>query len=1156
VPSILVVDDDPDVGRALKDLLGANGHPAALAQSGEEALERLAAEPADLVLLDARLPGLTGFETCERIRERHGPSLPVLMVTAFGDQEAVRQAARCGADDLIQKPVDTPSLLLKVRAFLRMKSLHDELLESREEAQDRVRDLALLHEIGRDWSLIDQPEEFHRVVSQRLASLIGAPICLIALYDPATRVMAAALPVHGLSDQVARGIRYTVKPEYRGLWNFRSGRPYVSNQASSDQRLIQEIVRSVGAESVVLVPMMSEGRVLGLVVAVNKPGGFTDADVQLLTVFAGPAATFLRSRQIFERQKRHAARLERLSDLMGAMGATMSRNALIELAVSRMQKDLGYERVAFWSCDADGGLRREVSFGSERPAEPPLDMERLKWALRSGTPLEAADAAASELTVPVRAGEQALGILDIFRVPGAAFDEEEVKLLQALGGQLALALQRAASLAETERLARQMATLYDVGLETGALRDLRLLFVKAAEEAGRLIKADHTSVLRVAEEDGTLKLFAAWGRDLGREPYAEPVFKVGEGIAGRVARDRIPVIINDADLNQDFVPRANPVSRLLCVPLSYYDHEREAPTIFGVLNSTRKPGAPPFTADDLEYLTRFAGQLSIAVANSMAFAAERERSEQLSLVNALQREIAGNLSRDRIFKTAVRRIQEAFRYPVVMIGVPDPETGLTRIAAAAVPGGEKQGFGSRPAATGIVGRAYREQRTILVPDVSKDPDYLRVFPGTKSEVAVPIRSGADVVAVLNVESDAFAAFDRGEVITLETLADGIGITLRNAELFQAVERTNAKLVELDRLKSELVNIVAHDFRSPLAGVLGYAELLEWKPDAPREERIESARAIISAATHMSSLVDKTLKTSRLETGQFPFEFGVVNLAAIAREVVERQPVDELHPLSASIPDDPVPCWADRDRLTEVLENLISNAIKYSPKGGTVHLEMRSEAEVVTVQVVDRGLGIAAADLRRLFRPFSRVRNQGTAAIEGSGLGLYICERIVRAHGGRLEAESLPGQGSSFAFSLPVFGVAAQARVPLLLVAAADEGTRREVGQVAESLGYALHEAADGVEAVEAGIRLLPAVVVLDRVLPRLGAEEVAARLRDNEATAGVALIALAAESDLGTRAGWFRARVPKPIDRPTLAAALESLSGEARQSMPAPRTSG
>jgi CheY-like chemotaxis protein len=243
----------------------------------------------------------------------------------------------------------------------------------------------------------------------------------------------------------------------------------------------------------------------------------------------------------------------------------------------------------------------------------------------------------------------------------------------------------------------------------------------------------------------------------------------------------------------------------------------------------------------------------------------------------------------------------------------------------------------------------------------------------------------------------------------------------------------------------------------------------------------------------------------------------------------------------TLPDDPLPCWADRDRLAEVMENLLSNASKYSPEGGAIRVSVQSEREVVTVRVGDHGIGIARDDLPRLFRPFSRVRNRRTAAIEGSGLGLYICERIVRAHGGRMWVESEPGTGSTFSFSLPLFGAAAQTRPPLVLVAAGDEGTRREVRRVAEALGYGIHEVADGVEALEAAVRLLPQAVILDRILPRLRAEEVAERLRENQTTVSVPVFALAAAGDMGQRSELFKACVPKPLDRKSLEHALASL---------------
>jgi signal transduction histidine kinase/DNA-binding response OmpR family regulator len=1143
---ILVVDDEPLVIRTLTALLAANGFDAVSATSGEEALDVLASSPVDLVFLDVLLPGLSGFETCARIREKHGPALPVVIISANPDRDAVKAGYEAGADDFMGKPVDTLALILKVRVLLRLKALHDELLESRETLKTSVQDLALLHEIGRDWSLIAEPREFHRMVTQRLATLIAAPVCVIVLFDAQEHLLYAALPAHGIPDEVARRLRYKVLPEYRALWNFNSGRPYVSNRAKSDPRLVPDVVAAVGAESALLVPMISEGRVLGLLAAANKPGGFTESDVQLMSIFAGPAATFLRSRQIFEEQRRHASRLERLSELARDMAAATGRASLLSLFVSRIQKDFGCERVAFHALE-DGktpSLEAEAGHGPEAG-----NAELIRWALRGAQPLRSGGDAGEELALPVRAGDELQGVLTLLRGGAAPFAEDEENLLSALAGQLAVTLQNAQSLEATERLARQMATLYDVGLETSALRDLRQLFMKGSEEAGRLIRADHTSVFRYEESTRSLTLFAAWARQPTREGFSQPTFRLGEGIAGKVAVDWIPAMVNEADANSNFVPKGQPVQRLLCVPLTYYDQERESVVLFGVLNATRRPGTPRFTNDDMEYLTRFAGQLSIAVANSMAFAAERERSEQLALVNTLLREIAGTLSRERILETSARRIHEAFGYPVVMIGVPEAGGGELRIAVSACRDPHPQGAGSYLAAAGTAARAVREKRTILADGQAHEADTSRVLSSARAaQLAIPIRSGEDVTAVLKIESDEANAFSRARVITLETLADGIGIILRNAELYQAIEETNARLVELDRTKSELVNIVAHDFRAPLAGVLGYAELLEWKPDAPRGERVEQARAIIQSATHMAMMVDKTLKTTRLETGQFPFDFGVVDAGAVVRDVLGRFPPSPRHAIQVHAPDDPLPCWADRDRIAEVLENLLSNAVKYSPAGGAVQLRVCSEREIVTVRIEDPGIGIAAQDMERLFKPFSRVRNRQTADIEGTGLGLYICERIVKAHGGRLWAESQPGSGSCFAFSLPLFGAAAQTRPPLLLVAAGDEATRREVRRVAEDLGYGIEEVGDGVEAVEAGRRLLPTAVIVDRVLPKLGAVEVAQRLKETAATARVPLFALAAEGDLGERASLFSACLPKPLARSVLAAALETV-GSTRSSV-------
>jgi signal transduction histidine kinase/DNA-binding response OmpR family regulator len=1133
MPQLLLIDDDPLIGRTLVDLLALHGYEACRAESAEAGLEALAGGGFDLVLLDVRLPGMSGFDACARIREAHGPHLPVVMMTAFGDPAAVRRGYESGADDFLHKPIDTPALILKVRAFLRLKSTHDELARSREEAQARARDLARLHEIGRDWSLIAEPAEFYRMVTQRLSALIGAPIVGVALHDPATRCMEAALPVHGLPEDRARAFRYVPRPEYRSLWSPRSGRPCVINEPGSDPRLAQEIALLAEAQSVVLVPLFAEGELLGLLGAADKPGGFTEADVQLLSTFAGPVATFLRGRQSYDRERRQAARFERMAALVGDMAAVSGRRRLLELTAGRVQSDLGFDHVAFYAAGAGDSLVLEAEAGATTLAG---EAEAVRWALRLAGPLEVARSGdAARLAVPVRAGERPLGVLTVAaRGRGGRFDDEQTSVLSTLAGHLALALQRAESEAATEHLARQMATLYDLGLETAALRDLQALVARATEEAGRLIGAEHSSVFRYDEREQQLRRFAVWSREPEVPMQPLPTFRVGEGLAGRVARDLLPILVDDASSHPDFARLGHPVARLVCVPLTHYDRDRGRTVLYGVLNATRPPGSPVFTEDDRDYLQRFAGQLSIAIANSVAFEAQRERSEQLALVNSVLRETAAILSRERILETAVRRIHEHFRPSLVAMLV--PERDLFRVAAAAGPA--RDGWTGGAVAEGAGGRALRERRTVVAGDA--EPGFVPRLPGSRSAAALPIVCGGDVAAVLLVEDARASAFDRGALITLETLGDGIGILLRTAELYEALESTNARLVELDRTKSELVNVVAHDFRAPLAAILGWAELLT---DSEHSAEVrERARWIVESAQRMAALMDRTLESTRLETGQLAFDFGLVDLSALLRETAERLPRSPAHPLLLDLPEEPLPCWADGDRIVEVVENLLSNAVKYSPAGGEVRLGATREREQAVVSVTDHGIGIAPESLPRLFRPFSRVHDRQATGIEGFGLGLSICERFVRAHGGRFDVKSVPRQGSVFSFTLPLYGARAQARGPVVVIAVAEAGMRRELRRVAEELGFAVQEAVDGVEAVEAVTRLRPVAAVLDRILPRLRAEDVAERLRLTAATSSVPLLAVADPADLGSRAALFRGFLARPLDGAAVAEALSAVA--------------
>ena len=227
--------------------------------------------------------------------------------------------------------------------------------------------------------------------------------------------------------------------------------------------------------------------------------------------------------------------------------------------------------------------------------------------------------------------------------------------------------------------------------------------------------------------------------------------------------------------------------------------------------------------------------------------------------------------------------------------------------------------------------------------------------------------------------------------------------------------------EADRLKSTFVSIVSHELKTPVATILGYAETLarpdaHWSPEMARE----LAETIKDEARRLDRLITDLLDVSRLQAGALPMHLDDVALDVLARRVAERFRVQtDRHEISVRFPADFPLVKGDSMRLEQVLNNLVSNAIKYSPEGGRVRISGRVGEESVVVTVTDEGIGIPATEQGRIFDAFYRVDNGSTRKTGGAGLGLFLARAIVEAHGGRMWVESEPGKGSSFSFALPI-----------------------------------------------------------------------------------------------------------------------------------------
>lgn len=242
-----------------------------------------------------------------------------------------------------------------------------------------------------------------------------------------------------------------------------------------------------------------------------------------------------------------------------------------------------------------------------------------------------------------------------------------------------------------------------------------------------------------------------------------------------------------------------------------------------------------------------------------------------------------------------------------------------------------------------------------------------------------------------------------------------------------VQEAYRKLEKLDKLKSDFITIVSHEFRTPLTSIKAFVELILMKPYMDAERKIKLLRTINSESDRLGRLINDLLDLSRIETGGMTWK----DTEAPLEDVIQAS-VAGITPLATSRKQNlivrPAPAatriFADRDRVVQVITNILSNAVKFTPEGGTITIEARREPgsqPFVTVAVSDTGPGIAPEHIEHIFDKFHRGGDELTTTIEGTGLGLSISRQIVEHYGGRIWATSAPGEGSTFTFTIPCIG---------------------------------------------------------------------------------------------------------------------------------------
>jgi len=622
------------------------------------------------------------------------------------------------------------------------------------------------------------------------------------------------------------------------------------------------------------------------------------------------------------------------------------------------------------------------------------------------------DTPLSILAVPMTLGGKTIGMLSAQSYKPNVYTEDDLQILSTLANQAIVAIQNGRLFNETQRLAQELEervvlrtaqlqreqqnteTLLRILTEVSSSLDLDRALNRTLALLNDAIGAEQGTIMLLNAEDRLLHYRAGYGY-LSDKVSGEGrgfTLKIGEGLAGWVVEKREPALIKDLTNDFRWVKTASSSREhrsAIAVPLLVAEDVIGALMVFH-----RKPDF--FSAELLNMVKAIAGQVAVAINNAHLYELIRDQAERLGSM----------LRREQVDASRSQAILEAVADGVLVTGENNRISFLNRSA---------EGILNLESGK-VVGQT------------------LDVFGGLFG------RSAGSWMQTIRTWSESPSAYQEGETFAEQlTLENGLIVLVHLAPVILqndflgtvSIFRDITHEVEVDRLKSEFVATVSHELRTPMTSIRGYVDvLLMGAAGAMNENQSHFLNIVKGNTERLNILVNDLLDISRIESGRVTLSPQALDLREIAEDVIGdilRRSQEENRPVALSLdaPKKLPPVYGDSERVRQILSNLVDNAYHYTPENGTitVHLHQLNGGHEVQVDVVDNGVGIALSDQARVFERFYRGEDPLVLATPGTGLGLSIVKEVVEMHKGRIWLTSLgiPGEGSTFSFTLPVYG---------------------------------------------------------------------------------------------------------------------------------------
>jgi PAS domain S-box-containing protein len=822
-------------------------------------------------------------------------------------------------------------------------------------------------------------DELLRVAVEETGRALGMNRCLIRL-GPAGDIPTAQWHEDGLAPVDAQRRLAVSNLAVRRRQTVAIGNVKTAPELDDASLGGRAALMSLGSRAVLAVPIVIFDELIGvLALHRNTPGRWSNNEIALTEAVAREIGLAVRVAQLLRESQQRTDQQGALFRIAAHLGESLSLPDTLGGLAQAANDALGgafsavlMPRGGTLELTASTGLPPVLITALEDRLPPSADC--LRDAAQEGRPLASPDIVRDDrFEQPWREQAEAAGYRALLAVPAASpraedaglvlvffteereFTDDDLELARHLADAARGALERS-ELFEAERTARALSQqLARTGGVLATELDPAAVLEEVVQQAPALLGADACAVRTL--EDDELVVSAASGE--GAEEAVGSRASAAGRLSGDVFQSRSPLAVEDVSKDERLVGAdaflIAGYAAFLGVPLSGPEG-----TLAGVLSVyARKPRK--WRPEEVEALLALAGNTSAALANAELYSRvslEKERSVAI-LANIADGIVA--VDRDGrvvLWNSAAEEIS----------GVPQEEAiGRTTVQVL--------------------------QRQL-----------------ESAEAETP--SGQRLISITRGGEEVWLSLSEA------VMRDPLGAVAGRIFAFRDISAD--RMVE--QVKSDFVAAVSHELRTPLTSIYGFAETL-LRQDIPfgEEERRIFLGYIASESERLTEIVDQLLNVARLDAGDLQVELGRIDVGSVVSELVEtveESGVMNGHRFEIDLPDEPLAAEADPDKVRQIFNILVENALRYSPGGGTVTVGARRSDDRVEVRVADQGIGIPAAERERIFRKFYRAESAARDGAAGTGLGLFIAKELVTAMGGRIWVESTEGEGSSFSFELP------------------------------------------------------------------------------------------------------------------------------------------